>query len=375
MSNIYLNEGVKEPLSEIFKEIKVKRLVLVKGKNSYPNGLLKANLEKFEASNILELSDFTPNPKFEEVCAALQKIQHFKPDVFLGVGGGSILDIAKLLRFMFRLSKTEEEFRNTLSTSRIEGVLSENKPLILLPTTAGSGAEATQFAVVYIGQKKYSFLHPELMADFVIADKQLIRDAPNRVLAGSIMDGLAQSIESLWSRGCTTESQKFSEKAMKDLWAHGVAAVLRRPDESLEKIIVGSNLAGKAINITKTTGNHALSYKITTDYGIPHGHCVGMLLPTFFKLHDRISTYDKSRGEKINAKHKEIFNNLSCCDLENFLKDYYNRMSEMGLMSFESLNSQLVFDKVGIVDSINTQRLVNHPIELDIKELESIFEQ
>ena len=243
-----------------------------------------------------------------------------------------------------------------------------------MPTTAGSGAEATGFSVVYFGGDKYSFLHKSLIPDFVIGDVALIKDAPHHILASSAMDALAQAVESYWSVGGTDESRAFAKDAITLTWNSVLEAINARNVRSMADLIRGSNLAGRAINISKTTGNHALSYKITTDHGIPHGHCVGMLLPRFVDLHLRLGMDNPQRAKYAIERQSEIFSILGYRDAAQFSAAYAALMDDLGLEQFDALNKRHQFDAADVVSSVNVQRLGNHPITLTSDEMMSIFD-
>ena len=201
----------------------------------------------------------------------------------IGVGGGSILDTAKvMICFVGETEIDDGRIAEIIKGASFEVKASTKPKLVLLPTTAGSGAEMTHFSVVYFGSSKFSFANKAMLADLVITNPDLLLNAPNYILASSGMDAIAQSIESFWARGGNTKSRAFALSGLKLMWQSLVPAIINRKRAALEDIIKGSNLAGQAINISKTTANHALSYKITTDFGIPHGHCVGMLLLKIF---------------------------------------------------------------------------------------------
>ena len=204
--------------------------------------------------------------------------------MIIGVGGGSILDIAKIISRLWKYELTTLGV-DFIKTSRFDVSKGIQTPLILT-NLAGSGAEVTSFPLSTLDRE--IFLRTfQSFADYVIADPSLVKNA-NKVLASSVMDAISQSIESIWSRGSTEKSKKLARKALLMLWKSASTAINTRNSQSLSDIVLGSHLAGKAINISKTTANHALSYKITTSHGIPHGHCVGMLLPQFFKLHEKL---------------------------------------------------------------------------------------
>ena len=195
MTKIYINEGVAGPLDDIIKQHgSGRRVAIIRGGASYPRALIHGVFDRVDCGAITELSGFSPNPKFEEIERGIAQIVAFNPDMVIGVGGGSILDVAKVLCCLARFEGDCDE-RAAIMRGKAFEVDGKIKPiLVLMPTTAGSGAEATGFSVVYFGVEKFSFLHPGLIPEYAIADPALIKDAPKLVLASSAMDAIVSQL-------------------------------------------------------------------------------------------------------------------------------------------------------------------------------------
>jgi len=173
-------------------------------------------------------------------------------DAVVGVGGGSAMDVAKLLH------------RDT------------NVPLIVAPTTAGSGAEMTPFATVYRDGVKESVACEE--ADYAVLDPELTMTMPQEVAAASGLDALCQGIESLWSIQSTAESRCYSRECI-GLCVENLIMSVRRPDTDFRRAMMhAANLSGRAIAIAGTTLAHGMSYQWTAEHGIPHGLAVAWYL-------------------------------------------------------------------------------------------------
>lgn len=373
----FLNQGIQEPLNHIFQQHKNrKRLLLVKSGNGFQAENFEIAFQNAQLEDCLILDGFSNNPYSEEIIRSLKLINEFSPDIVMGVGGGKIIDIAKVLRLFINVPFCEsfaEVFPAIIKGQAPAPVHADLVPLILLPTTAGSGAEETSFAVVYVDEEKYSFDLKNTRADYLVLDRDLVSKAPMCVRASSAFDALTQCTESIWSVGATDESTLFAEKGLNLLWQNLELAVLRQEPEALEKVIIGSNFSGRAINISKTTAVHALSYKITTEYGIPHGRCVGMLLPEFLRLHERLIDRDRDNLALLQRAHAKILSIVGLSDMPSFISAYYELMKNVGFPTFAELNCQKHFNAKLILDSVNMERLSNHPINLRREDLESIF--
>ncbi len=146
----------------------------------------------------------------------------------------------------------------------------QRPPLVLIPTTAGSGSEATCFATVYHHGAKLSVDDPALAADVSLVDADLTRSCTPQLTACAAFDALAHTVESLWSRRATDESRAHARRA---LALHGpwLAGPGRLDDTARRALMAGAHWAGRAINISRTTAAHAFAYELTIRYGIPHG--------------------------------------------------------------------------------------------------------
>jgi alcohol dehydrogenase class IV len=166
------------------------------------------------------------------------------------------------------------------------------KPIIAVPTTAGTGSEATKFATVYVDEVKHSLEHNSLLPRFAVIDPAFTMSLPPYQTAVTGIDALSQAIESYWSVRSTDESRDMAARAI-DLAAASLRTAVTEPDvESRLNMMKAANLAGKAINISRTTACHALSYYLTSRFGIPHGHAVGMTLARMLIYNSAVTADD-----------------------------------------------------------------------------------
>ena len=190
-----------------------KTIMLVTGKASYEQcGAAKILNEKLKNKNVIHFSKFSVNPKSEDVRRGVQEIYCKELDLIIAVGGGSVMDMAKLVKACgLSFYRTEEIIKSNLSDSLLD------VPSIMVPTTAGSGSEATHFAVGYVDGVKFSLAIPELLPDAVILDGCLLKSGSNYQKACNGLDALAQSIESCWAMGSNKISRDIALEAIKKL--------------------------------------------------------------------------------------------------------------------------------------------------------------
>ncbi len=196
------------------------------------------------------------NPKVETVQALLDQIE-VNVDAFIAVGGGTTIDTTKLLNLAV-VSKMP--IKELLTQKTAPDIL---LPCMAFPTTAGTGAEATRFAVCYDGETKYSIDFEVVRPSDVVLVHDFTETLPAYQNASTNFDAYAQAVESLWAKGATEESKGYANRAL----------VLMKEGNWPE----ASYWAGRAIDISRTTAAHAFSYYLTSHYGIPHGHAVYMV--------------------------------------------------------------------------------------------------
>ena len=281
-------------------------------------------------------------------------------DGILAVGGGMTIDIAKLIRLFGRKAVLDWKKADSLGE---ENAL--NIPLFVMPTTSGSGSEATHFAVLYIEGQKRSFAHPSMLPQVVYLDPGLTETLPVLQRAASGLDALAQGIESFWAVGSSEISRHFSEEAVIHAWKH-LPRHIRQPDrETRRAMSYASHMAGRAINLAKTTACHALSYTMTSKFAVPHGIAVALTLAPMFVYNAAVSKTDVNdpRGVSfVQMTMDRLYNMLGCSTaeeamskiqqlLEDILGGY--RLQHFGIESNEAVNE--------IVESVNLERLSNNP--------------
>ena len=373
----YFGVGSISKLVKILEIEKAKRIFLVTGRDSYiSSGAEEAINELLQGIEVKRFFDFETNPKLEDIERGIVEFRKFDPDVVVAVGGGSVMDVAKALSFLGvqEVEPSKLIFGLVDSTSLDQ----ERKiPLIAIPTTAGSGSEATHFAVVYAGNEKHSLAHEWVLPDYAIVDPNLTLNLPARITAVTGMDALCQAIEAYWSVNSTDESKMYSEEAIKLILESLLPAVNNPTLIHRNSMSKAANLAGKAINIAKTTACHAVAYPMTSYFGIDHGHAVGLTLGSMLEYNSRVSEDDlqDSRGVKyVQETIKKISRLLGVSDAEEGKSRIEKLMKDIGL---ETRLSELGLRKkdlqVIVEHGFNPGRVKNNPRVLTKEELERML--
>ena len=333
-------------------------VLLVTGGESYflsgAEAALRPHLQLREHHRFFEFSE---NPKLEDVQSGIELYRRVKPDIVVAVGGGSAIDMAKLI--------------NVYAAEGVQGNVSRGVPLIAIPTTAGAGSEATQFATVYIDKLKHSISDEALLPNVTIVDPALTRSLPPLVTATSGMDALSQAIESYWCVNSTDESKRYAREAIGLIVPHLREAVHAPADEPRLAMAQGAHLAGKAINITRTTAPHALSYALTSRFGVPHGQAVSLTLPAVFNFNYGVTAEDTAdpRGAAyVKRTLEDICAYLGCGTVFEASAMLRQLMLDIGLATtFAELKIDQQQAIEVVVREVNTERLVNNPRCLTIE--------
>ena len=220
------------------------------------------------------------DPAASVLAEGVGRFKALGPDSVLAVGGGSVMDLAKLIALF--ASADIDPLR--WAGEPLDGIEAALPPGIMIPTTAGSGSEATSFAVLYRAKRKYSVEHPALRPGRVLLYPGLTASLSGYQRACSGFDALAQAIESATARGATADSRAFSRQALALCRAHLERMVADPEWRDREAMLRAAYHAGQAINRTRTTAAHALSYPLTAHYGVPHGHAVALFLPAVVRF-------------------------------------------------------------------------------------------
>lgn len=364
-------------LKKILCQNNFSNIFLITGKKSFEKNEIKNTILKIITNfKFYHFNDFTPNPKLKDVERGLEIFKRDKYDVIVAVGGGSVIDMGKSISILSTNNGNPEDI-----IKGDAGIIRKGIPLIRIPTTVGSGSEATHFAVIYIGKTKYSLTSPEFMQpNYVIIDPQFMLTLPKKIITYSSMDALTQAIESFWNINSTVESRKYAKKAIKLIMKNILEASINPNKKSLYNMAIAANYAGKAINITKTTACHAISYPITSFFNVPHGHAVALTLPSMIVFNSKVVQNDVLDPRGVNFV-RDIMNKLvSIIGASDFQdakeKVIYimkqisleTKLSELGIKSSEDID-------VIIRNGFTPNRVKNNPRLLTELQLRKILEE
>lgn len=372
----YFGIGSIRNLDSIIKKYRPEKIFLVTGKNAYALSGAQRSIDPIlRQYAVVHFSEISSNPRLEDIKRGIDIFRKEHCDMVIAVGGGRTIDIAKSINSLAVQTGVPEDYITGIKTLKNKG-----KTLVAIPTTAGTGSEATHFATVYFEGIKYSLEHEDfIIPDYAIIDPQFTFNLSAEITASSGMDALCQGIESFWSVNSTEESKGYAKESIM-LSLKNLEKVVRNPiPESRIAMSRAANLSGKAINISKTTASHAISYPITYHFGVSHGQAVGLTIGSMIVFNSKITEEDNLDRRGVDYVRKNIGELL---ELLSVLTPEEARVSIKNLMENIGLHTKL--NEVGIIfkkniklimNGFSPDRAKNNPRQINPEQLTQILEE
>lgn len=282
---VYSGEAALENIGAILKKETVKKAAVFTDRGIEAAGLLKFPLEQVEAAGVSYqiLKDLPAEPTYTQVQELIDQCQKMRPDFIIAVGGGSVMDTAKLASV---LMTDEYGVKDLLEEP---GRAKKYIRTLMIPTTAGTGSEATPNAIVAVPEKqlKVGIVNAEMIADYVILDAVMIKNLPRKIAASTGVDALAHAIECFTSKKANPFSDIFALQALEMILNH-IEEACDNPEamDAKNKMQLASFYAGIAITASGTTAVHALSYPLGGRYHIAHGVSNAILLTPVMRFNE-----------------------------------------------------------------------------------------
>lgn len=319
------------------------------------------------AEKIIKFSDFQPNPLYESVVEGVKVFRNEKCDSIIAVGGGSAMDVAKCIKLYSSLSGDGEE-GDWLKTE----IIPNDIPFLAIPTTAGTGSEATRYAVIYYEGAKQSITSESFIPETVLMDASVLKTLPLYQKKATMCDALCHAIESFWSVNSTEESKEYSRAAIQGV-LENMDGYLSNTEKGNARMLMAAHTAGKAINITQTTAGHAMCYKITSLFGSAHGHaailCDRVLYPWMVENTDKC--IDPRGEEYLKKTLDEIGQAMDCNDAKSGSEKLAEIFKNLEFDIPKATEEQYAELKT----SVNPVRLKNHPITLDVETIDMLYHE
>jgi len=289
VSDVLVGPDTSNQLGDLAAGMGIKRALIVTDPGIIQFGLLDAAIENLKANNI-ELSiysDVVADPPESVVIDAVAAAQAFGCDGVVGFGGGSSMDVAKLLAVLI---KGEQQLADIYGVDQING---GRLPLIQVPTTAGTGSEATMVSIITTGETtKAGVVSRTLLADKVILDAKLTLGLPPAVTAATGIDAMVHAIEAYTSQRLKNPLSDMLAREALRLMAGNITTAVKQGDnvEARSAMLLGAMLAGQAFANAPVAAVHALAYPLGGNYHIPHGLSNSLVLPHVLRFNAPVAS-------------------------------------------------------------------------------------
>ncbi len=315
------------------------------------------SLEARTGVRVVRFSGFRPNPLYEEAVRAVEAFRAGGCGAIAAVGGGSAMDVGKCVKLWAELD---------LSRSCLEQEIVPNGiPLLAAPTTAGTGSEATRYAVVYYRGEKQSVAHESAIPSAALLDPTALESLPPYHRKSSMLDALCHGIESFWSVRATEESRALSRRAIRAVWEH-LDGYLAGTPAGNAGMLEAANLAGRAIDLAQTTAGHAMCYKLTTLYGVAHGHAAALCVSALWPF-----MAERAAGGPLEAVFRSLAEAMGRETVPASIAGFRELLDrlDLGVPAAEPGDFEI------LRTSVNPVRLKNNPVPLGTEDMDLLYHQ
>ena len=358
-----------EDLKSFIKDKSFKKIFIFCGKKSFLTSGAEETVKNLMQGKEVEIFyKKSEIPVLEELIKLIEHIRFFKPDLILAVGGGAVIDYAKIANLVDVKPNLKELIINYSYPFK-----KKFTKLAVIPTTAGSGAEVTSNAVIYVDGIKHSFESELLIPDNFFLIPEFLISAPNKIKASAGFDAIAQALESLISKKSNDQSVDFASRSLR-VSINSYISFLNNPNiKNASEMSIAANLAGKAISISKTTVPHATSYPFTSQFNISHGHAVSLFFEKFFKFN--FENLNKSETNfDLRQRFDLIFNLMEVTNINDF-NSKISMIKKRAKLEDDliKLNINIQQSSEKIINGINLLRLGNNPVKINGQDIYKII--
>lgn len=332
------------------------RIMLVCGNSAKLFGADRyfSEIEKRTGKRFVRFSDFTPNPDHMSIESGVKYFRENCCGAVIAVGGGSAIDTAKCIK-LYAYADNDGCFLK-------QKIIPNDIPLIAVPTTAGSGSEATRFAVIYHNGEKQSVGDDSALPCTVLLYPDLLKTLPEYQRKATMLDALCHAAEAFWSVNANEESRKYSEAAIRMIF-EAKDGYLSNESDGNRKMLHAANIAGKAINIARTTAGHAMCYKLTKSFGLAHGHAAALCVDVLFPF-----ICEKAAG-KLSETLYRLADAMGCSTPTEACGKFseFVRASELYIPKSDEKTIE------ALTRSVNIERLKNTPVPISSDDISALY--
>ncbi len=280
-----------------------------------------------DIANVTILDKVQPNPRTSDIKNMADEIKF--TSIIIGIGGGSVMDSAKALAMLMTNGGELEDYLSNNPKRKIE---KESLPLILIPTTAGTGSEMTKVGVyTSLSGRKYTLGSPLMHAKKAILNTEYIVNMPPALIASTGADALDHALETIWNKNASDETRSLAVEVSIDiitnlLKMYNGAQNKNQDIESCRNMLLASAMAGATFTTTGTAAGHALSFILSEDFHVPHGSACAFTLLDIYKMSLSIDSVKKALSEIAKAFFDDSDEDLLTSKLLNKLEEMFKLM-------------------------------------------------
>lgn len=305
---VYGGNNAIDKITQILKIENVHRVAMFTDKGIQTSGLFTLPESAVKAAGVdyYVLDEIPAEPTYTAVQNLVDEFKASGADMIVACGGGSVMDAAKLASVLVTNEYGVKELLDDPSRAR------KCVPILLIPTTAGTGAEVTPNAIVAVPEKelKVGIVNENMIADYVILDARMIKNLPRPIAAATGVDALAHCIECFTSNKANPFSDLYALEGL-DLILNNIEKACDDPEamDAKNKMQIAAYYGGLAITASGTTAVHALSYPLGGKYHIAHGVSNAILLAPVMRFNapvceERLAqAYDRCCHEELKTCH------------------------------------------------------------------------
>ena len=369
----YAGEGSIEKLRDIIRSEDAKSILVFTDKGIRSFGL-SARVEAIcaEEGTLKIVDDLTAEPAVSDIERVMREVEADRPDLIVGLGGGSVMDAAKLASILIGADYTLRDLfaDATLAQKQVKSVM--------VPTTCGTGSEATCNAIVAIPEEesKKGIVNNCMISDYVILDVQMIAKLPPKIIAATGVDALAHCVECYTSKKATMLSDTYAKEGARKIF-HNIRRAFSSADDltAKQEMLLGAYYGGVAITGSGTSAVHALSYPLGGKYHIAHGVSNAILFAHVMEFNkdacaDRLAELSDAVFPELAGKSTEEKADRIIAEIAAIVRDTEipTSLEEFGVRSED-------IDFLVTAGSQQTRLLVNNCKELSLDDIRYIYKK
>lgn len=363
-----------EKLADEVKEFGVKKVLIITDQGVWQAGLIQKPQSILEAAGIQVhvINETPPEPEVEQVNTIFNTAKDLGCELIIGIGGGSSMDVSKIVAIMLTNKLSLRDLLNKANIAQ-RGV-----PTIMIPTTAGTGAEVTPNAIVLVPEEelKVGIVSSKMMPDCVILDPVMTINLPPAITAATGMDALTHSIECYISKKANPFSDTFGLKAI-SLISQSIRRAYNdgKDVEARQDMLLGAMFGGICIATSSTTAVHALAYPLGGKYRIPHGLSNAILLPHVMKFN--LDAAEDKFKDIAMAMGLDVAGLSTREAAEKMIENLYSLLNDLHIQSVLQDKGISEADLAGMVEAASkvTRLLDNNPKPMTKDDMRAIYKQ